>query len=139
MSSTSSPTFTTPRSTRPVATVPRPLIENTSSTAIKNGLSMSRTGSGIRLSSAVRSSSIDFSHFAAPLSARSPAPRVTVARSPSHLYFVRNYRPSLVDVLVADHLRQALLRLNLHDRCRQRRLAVVDVTDRPHVHVRLGP
>ncbi len=47
MISTSSPTFTTPRSMRPVATVPRPLIENTSSTAIKNGLSMSRTGSGI--------------------------------------------------------------------------------------------
>ena len=51
--STSSPTFTIPRSTRPVATVPRPLIENTSSTAIRNGLSMSRTGSGICVSSAV--------------------------------------------------------------------------------------
>ena len=36
-----------PRSMRPVTTVPRPLIENTSSIAIRNGLSMSRTGSGI--------------------------------------------------------------------------------------------
>ena len=31
----------------PVATVPRPLIENTSSTAIRKGLSMSRMGSGM--------------------------------------------------------------------------------------------
>ena len=47
MISTSSPTLITPRSMRPVATVPRPLIENTSSTAIRKGLSMSRTGSGM--------------------------------------------------------------------------------------------
>ena len=47
MISTSSLTLTMPRSMRPVATVPRPLIENTSSIAIRNGLSMSRTGSGI--------------------------------------------------------------------------------------------
>ena len=45
--STSSPTFTRPRSTRPVATVPRPLIENTSSTGIRNGLSTSRVGCGM--------------------------------------------------------------------------------------------
>ena len=48
-------------------------------------------------------------------------------------------RPALGDVLVADDLRQTLLRLHLHDRRRQRRLAVVDVTDRAHVHVGLGP
>src|SRR6478609_392376 len=42
--SSSSPTFTTPRSTRPVTTVPRPLIENTSSTGIRNGPSTSRIG-----------------------------------------------------------------------------------------------
>ena len=40
MISTSSPTFTMPRSIRPVATVPRPSIENTSSIAIRNGLSI---------------------------------------------------------------------------------------------------
>src|SRR5262249_47769906 len=36
--STSSPTLTIPRSTRPVHTVPRPVIVNTSSTGIRNGL-----------------------------------------------------------------------------------------------------
>ena len=46
-SSTSSPTFTLPRSIRPVATVPRPVIENTSSTGIRNGLSTSRSGTGM--------------------------------------------------------------------------------------------
>ena len=45
--STSSPTLIFPRSIRPVATVPRPLIENTSSTGIKNGLSTSRCGCGM--------------------------------------------------------------------------------------------
>mmetsp|Transcript_21051 Transcript_21051/g.29273 ORF Transcript_21051/g.29273 Transcript_21051/m.29273 type:complete len:225 (+) Transcript_21051:441-1115(+) len=44
--SSSSPTLTTPCSTRPVTTVPRPEIEKTSSTGIKKGLSKSRTGSG---------------------------------------------------------------------------------------------
>ena len=58
MISTSSPTLTTPRSIRPVPTVPRPLIENTSSIAIRNGLSISRTGSGMYSSSAFISSSI---------------------------------------------------------------------------------
>ena len=50
--STISPTLTVPRSTRPVATVPRPVIENTSSTGIKNGLSWSRSGMGIYSSNA---------------------------------------------------------------------------------------
>ncbi len=45
--STFSPMFTMPRSMRPVATVPRPEIENTSSTGIRNGLSSSRFGSGM--------------------------------------------------------------------------------------------
>ncbi len=45
--STLSPTFTTPRSMRPVPTVPRPVIENTSSTGIRNGLSISRSGVGM--------------------------------------------------------------------------------------------
>ena len=45
--STSSPTLTLPRSTRPVTTVPRPEIENTSSIGIRNGLSISRSGSGM--------------------------------------------------------------------------------------------
>ena len=45
--SISSPTFTTPRSMRPVTTVPRPEIENTSSIGIRNGLSFGRSGCGM--------------------------------------------------------------------------------------------
>ncbi|GAV37034.1 hypothetical protein ROTAS13_04726 [Roseomonas sp. TAS13] len=45
--STSSPTFTMPRSTRPVTTVPRPEIENTSSIGIRNGRSFGRSGCGM--------------------------------------------------------------------------------------------
>jgi hypothetical protein len=45
--SISSPTFTTPRSTRPVTTVPRPEIENTSSTGIRNVPSSARFGCGM--------------------------------------------------------------------------------------------
>ncbi|MNC97921.1 hypothetical protein D3C83_157370 [compost metagenome] len=45
--SSSSPTLITPRSTRPVTTVPRPEIENTSSTGIRNGPSIARLGCGM--------------------------------------------------------------------------------------------
>jgi hypothetical protein len=45
--STVSPTLTRPRSMRPVPTVPRPSIENTSSMGIRKGLSTSRFGSGM--------------------------------------------------------------------------------------------
>ena len=45
--STFSPTFTFPRSTRPVPTVPRPEIENTSSIATSSGLSIARSGVGM--------------------------------------------------------------------------------------------
>ena len=45
--SISSPTFTMPRSTRPVTTVPRPVIEKTSSIGIRNGLSTARCGVGM--------------------------------------------------------------------------------------------
>ena len=58
--STSSPTVTFPLSIRPVATVPRPVIEKTSSIAIKNGLSTSLSGSGILSSTAfINSSTLD--------------------------------------------------------------------------------
>src|SRR5579884_1784324 len=56
--STSSPTFTFPRSTRPVTTVPRPLIPKTSSMGMRKGLSTSRTGVGMYVSMASRSSGI---------------------------------------------------------------------------------
>ena len=45
--STGSPTLIDPRSTRPVTTVPRPVIENTSSTGMRNGRSTARSGVGM--------------------------------------------------------------------------------------------
>ena len=45
--STSAIFASVPRSTRPVTTVPRPVIEKTSSIGIRKGLSTSRTGSGM--------------------------------------------------------------------------------------------
>ena len=42
--STSSPVLTIPCSTRPVTTVPRPVMVNTSSIGIRNGFSVSRSG-----------------------------------------------------------------------------------------------
>jgi len=55
-------------------------------------------------------------------------------RDPARLLFRR-----LVDLVVGRERRAARLRQNLRDRRRQRRLAVVDVTDRPDVAVRLVP
>jgi hypothetical protein len=89
MISTSSLTLMIPRSMRPVATVPRPLIENTSSTARRKGLSISRTGSGMKLSSARPSSWIFSSHWASPLRAGSAAPRITGVSSPGNWYLLR--------------------------------------------------
>ena len=66
-----------PRSIRPVATVPRPVIENTSSTGSRNGLSISRTGSGMYVSSALYSSSSFAIHFASPAIAPMAEPRMT--------------------------------------------------------------
>ena len=61
--STVSLTLTMPRSIRPVTTVPRPVIVKTSSIGMRNGFSMSRTGSGIEVSTASMSSR----SFVAPL------------------------------------------------------------------------
>jgi hypothetical protein len=46
---------------------------------------------------------------------------------------------ALRDVGVGDLLGQVLQALHLHERGRERRLAVVDVTDRADVHVGLRP
>ena len=59
MMSTVSLTLTTPRSIRPVMTVPRPVMVKTSSTGIRNGLSISRSGCGMCSSTASISSMID--------------------------------------------------------------------------------
>ena len=56
--STSSWTFNIPLSTLPVATVPLPVIENTSSTGIKKSLSISLSGDGIYSSICSNSSTI---------------------------------------------------------------------------------
>ena len=45
--STSSPTFTWPCSTLPVTTVPRPVMDMTSSIGMRNVLSIGRSGSGM--------------------------------------------------------------------------------------------
>ena len=93
--SASSPTFTLPRSMRPVTTVPRPEIEKISSIGIRKGLSTSRVGSGTFLSTASISSSIDFSHLASPFSAPSALPRTTGTASPGNLYLVKSSRTSI--------------------------------------------
>src|SRR6185437_7800499 len=82
--SISSPTFTLPRSILPVTTVPRPEIEKMSSIGIANGLSTSRCGNGMFLSTASIKSRIDFSHFASPSSAFSADPRITGSVSPGN-------------------------------------------------------
>jgi len=70
--STSSPTLTLPLSILPVATVPLPVIEKTSSTAIKNGLSTSLSGSGMLASTAFINSSIFDSQVESPSRAFKP-------------------------------------------------------------------
>jgi len=84
--SISSPTFTIPRSTRPVTTVPRPEIENTSSIGIRNGLSLSRTGCGMYASTSSISFRIDCSPCSGALSssAISAEPRTTGMSSPGN-------------------------------------------------------
>ena len=82
--SSSSPTFTIPRSIRPVTTVPRPVIVNTSSTGIRYGLSSSRTGSGMNESHASISFWIDCAPYSdvSPSSALSAEPRMIGVVSP---------------------------------------------------------
>ncbi len=106
--STSSPTFTMPRSTRPVTTVPRPEIVNTSSTGIRNGLSISRFGSGMNVSHASSSFRIDGS----PSSARVAFQRLQ--RAPA------DDRRRVARVLV---LRQQLAQLQL-DQVQQLRVVL---------------
>jgi len=84
MMSTSLPVLITPRSIRPVATVPRPVIVNTSSTDIRNGFSTSRGGIGIQLSTAAISSRTVSTHFGSPFNAPSAEPRITGVLSPSY-------------------------------------------------------
>ena len=67
---------------RPVATVPRPVIEKTSSTGMRNGLSRSRTGSGMYVSSASASSMIFALASSSPASACVAEPMMKGMSSP---------------------------------------------------------
>src|SRR5437879_2547991 len=89
-----SPPFPVPRSIRPVATVPPPVIENTSSTGIRNGLSTSRFGTGMLLSSAANSSSTFTTHCFSPAIAFKAEPRITGMSSPGYSYFDSSSRTS---------------------------------------------
>src|SRR5207249_140401 len=92
--SPSPPTHPSPRSIRPLATVPRPVIENTSSTGIKNGLSTSRCGIGTCVSNASNNSQISPTAPASPSNARNADPRITGTSSPGNSYFDNNSRTS---------------------------------------------
>src|SRR6266404_3122509 len=95
--STSSFTLTMPRSMRPVTTVPRPEIENTSSTGIRNGLSTSRLGIGMYLSISSTSFTTEGtpSSLLSPSSAFSADPMMIGVFSPGNLYMVSNSRTSI--------------------------------------------
>ena len=95
MISTSSLTFTMPRSMRPVMTVPRPVIVKTSSTGMRNGFSVSRSGVGMCSSTASISSMIDSPHFSSPCSAGKAATRTTGMSSPGNSYSERSSRTSI--------------------------------------------
>jgi len=95
--SISSPTFTIPRSTRPVTTVPRPDIVKMSSIGIRKSLSTARSGNGTYSSTAFINSKM---HFTASLSASSLSkafnalPRTIGISSPGNSYFDRSSRSS---------------------------------------------
>ena len=74
-------TLIVPRSTLPVTTVPRPVMVKTSSIGIRNGLSVSRSGSGTDSSTASISSTTVSTHFGSPSSAFRPEVRMTGASS----------------------------------------------------------
>ena len=91
--SISSLTLRMPLSILPVATVPRPSIENTSSIGIKNGFSVSRTGSGIDSSKALTKSRIALA-FSSLTSFASSAfraePRIIGVVSPGNSYLFKS-------------------------------------------------
>mmetsp|Transcript_16592 Transcript_16592/g.41767 ORF Transcript_16592/g.41767 Transcript_16592/m.41767 type:complete len:204 (+) Transcript_16592:352-963(+) len=86
--STMSPVFTTPRSMRPVATVPLAGMARMLSMPMRNGLSTARGGSGMNVSQAsMRVSMVLTPHSpVSPLSALSAEPRMKGVSSPGNLY-----------------------------------------------------
>src|SRR6056297_376014 len=94
--STLSCTLSTPLSILPVATVPLPVILNTSSTGIRNGLSVSLSGDGISSSTAAINSSILSAHSPSGSSnAFSADPTIIFVLSPSNSY---SFSKSLISI-----------------------------------------
>ncbi|SEH79191.1 hypothetical protein BAZSYMB_GCONTIG00701_1 [Bathymodiolus azoricus thioautotrophic gill symbiont] len=95
--SISSLTLTTPASIRPVTTVPRPEIENTSSIGIIKVLSVSRLGVGMYESSASTNLKIEGTPISdvSPSNALSAEPKITGVSSPGKSYSVNNSRISI--------------------------------------------
>ena len=93
--STGSLSLSSPRSTRPVATVPRPEMVITSSTAIRNGRSLLRAGVGMYSSTAFMSSRMASIHLASPSRAPRAEPRMTGMSSPGKSYSERSSRVSI--------------------------------------------
>ena len=93
--STSDMRSSTPRSTRPVTTVPRPSMLNTSSMHIRNGLSTSRGGNGMKSSMASINAWMESSPAFSPASAALELPRTTGVFSPGNSYLVSRSRTSI--------------------------------------------
>ena len=93
--STSLILVSSPRSTRPVTTVPRPSMLKTSSMHIRNGLSTSRSGSSTFSSRAESKSAMHFSPTSVPSNAPVAVPRTTAASSPGNSYLERSSRTSI--------------------------------------------
>ena len=95
-SSTSSPTLSIPLSTLPVATVPRPVIENTSSIGIRNAWSFALCGSGMYVSTASISSRILSPHSPSGSSSALSADPLTIGvSSPGNSYSSRSSLTSI--------------------------------------------
>ena len=107
--STVSLTLRMPRSIRPVTTVPRPVIVKTSSTGIRNGLSVSRSGCGIDSSTAfISSRTLTRPTSASPSSALSAETRTTGSVVARELVLGQQLADleldELQDLLVVDHV-----------------------------------
>src|SRR3989442_253452 len=140
--STSSPTFTIPRPIRPVTTLPRPVLEQKSSLGIRHGRPPRPARPARQPATAPRRDHVlDVVRVPRTVDVR-VVPRLRPVCHVRH----RDRDPALplfrrvVDRPVLPHRNLLVLRVqHLRDRRGQRRLAVVDVPDRPHVHVRLRP
>src|SRR3989475_3083 len=88
------PAVTSPRSTRPGAPAPGPVVQNTSHTATRICLPPSPFGTGMLLSSAVRSPSPFATPGFSPAIAFRAEPRITGMSSPGYTYFDNSSRTS---------------------------------------------